>query len=187
MASGVADWISGQSNVIMNIANSLAPVERLLTGGAYLMGVAFLFKAIYTLKVYGEARTMMASNSSIKEPVVYLIVSAVFIYFPTAFAVVMKSSFGYESVLAYQPVSSPNSTIDALFGGDSLIGRPLTMIIRIIGLVAFIRGWVLIARSAAQGQPPGGLGKGFVHVFGGTLAINIVGTLRVINLTLYGT
>lgn len=182
----VACWIASQADVLTNVANTLIPVQRLITGGAYLIGCAFLFKAIYTLKVYGEARTMMSSHTSIKEPVVYLMVGAIFIYFPTAFAMLMQTTFGYENVLQYAPINSSNQTLDFLFGSGSVVGRPLTIIIQVVGLVAFVRGWVLIARSASQGQPPGGTGKGLVHVFGGILAINIVGTINIINNTIYG-
>ncbi len=173
-------------DILKNIAQNLEPFERLLTGGAYVIGIAFAFKAIYTLKVYGEARTMMSSNASLKEPIVYLLVSAIFIYFPTALAVLLQTSFGDSNVLEYAPINSKNDTINAFFGSGSPVARPLTMIIQVIGLVAFIRGWILIARSAGQGQPPGGTGKGLVHVFGGILAINIVATIQVINNTLYG-
>ena len=55
------------------------------------------------------------------------------------------------------------------------------------GECAFIHGWILIARAASQGQPPGGTGKGLMHVFGGILAMNIVRTLDVIHNTFYGT
>jgi intracellular multiplication protein IcmC len=182
-----ACWIASQANILTNLANSLVPVQRLITGGAYVIGCAFLFKAIYTLKTYGEARTMMSSNTSIKEPIVYLMVGAIFIYFPTAFSALMQSTFGYQNVLQYAPVNSGSQTLDFLFGSGSVVVRPLTMLIQVIGLVAFVRGWILIARSASQGQPPGGTGKGFVHVFGGILAINIVGTINMINNTLYGT
>lgn len=182
----VACWIASQADILNNIANSLIPVQRLITGGAYLIGCAFLFKAIYSLKVYGEARTMMSNNSSIKEPVVYLMVGAVFIYFPTAFSTLMQSTFGYQNVLQYAPINSSNATLDTLFGSGSAVGRPLTILLQVIGLIAFVRGWVLIARSASQGQPPGGTGKGLIHVFGGILAINIVGTINMLNNTLYG-
>jgi intracellular multiplication protein IcmC len=182
----VSCWISSQVDILTNIANSLAPVERLITGGAYLMGCAFIFKAIYSLKIYGEAKTMMSSNTSLKEPLSYLLVGAVFIYFPTAFEMLLQTSFGYSNVLQYAPVNSSNQAIDTLFGSGSAVGRPLSLIIQVIGLIAFVRGWVLIARSASQGQQPGGTGKGLMHVFGGILAINIVGTLNMINNTLYG-
>jgi len=183
----VACWIASQVDILTNIAKSLEPIERLLTGGAYLIGLAFAFKAIYSLKVYGEARTMMSTNASLKEPLTYLLVAGIFIYFPTALGVLLQTTFGSSNVLQYAPVNSPNQTLNTIMGPGSVVGRPLTMLIQVIGLIAFIRGWVLIARSASQGQPPGGTGKGFIHVFGGILAINIVGTLEIINNTLYGT
>jgi intracellular multiplication protein IcmC len=182
----VTCWITSQADILNNLANSLAPVQKLITGGAYLMGCAFLFKAIYSLKVYGESKTMMSNNASVKEPIVYLVVGAIFIYFPSAFSVLMQTTFGYQNVLQYAPVNSSNQTLNSLFGSGSAVGRPLTMLIQVIGLVAFVRGWVLVARSASQGQPPGGTGKGLMHVFGGILAINIVGTINMINNTLYG-
>ncbi|MFY7697386.1 MAG: type IV secretion protein IcmC [Legionella sp.] len=185
-SNSVTDWLTSHANILNNIANNLIPVERLLTGAAYLIGLCFAFKALYSLKVYGEARTMMSSNTSMKEPLMYLLVAGVFIYFPTAFKLFMNTTFGYSNVLAYAPISSSNQSIDSLFGPGSLIGRPLVIVIQTIGIVAFIRGWVLIARSASHGQQPGGTGKGIVHVFGGILAINIVGTMQIINNTLFG-
>lgn len=185
--SGLTNWISNQANILQNVANNLIPVERMLTGAAYLIGIAFAFKAIYSLKVYGESRTMMSSHTSIKEPVTYLFVAGIFIYLPTAFEIFMNTTFGQSSPMQYAPISSSNSAVTTLFGPDSTVGQPLTIIIQVIGLIAFIRGWILIARSASQGQPPGGTGKGMVHVFGGILAMNIVQTLVIINNTLYGT
>lgn len=186
VSGSIVCWITGQSNVLNNLANSLMPVQKLITGGAYVIGCMFLFKAIYSLKVYGEARTMMSSNTSAKEPIVYLAVGALLIYFPSTFDIMMQTTFGYTNVLQYAPVNSSNQVFNTLFGSGSTVGRPLTIIIQVIGLIAFVRGWVLIARSASQGQPPGGTGKGLMHVFGGILAINIVGTINIINNTLYG-
>jgi intracellular multiplication protein IcmC len=175
-----------QVDVLTNLANSLAPVQRMITGAAYVMGVAFLFKALYTLRVYGESRTMMSTNQSIKEPILYLMVGAVFIYLPTAFSTLMQTTFGYTSVLQFAAVSGRNDTLSFL-GGNNAMGRALAMIIQVVGLIAFVRGWILLARSASQGQPPGGTGKGLMHIFGGILAINVLGTIEVINNTLYST
>lgn len=181
------DGLQNSAAILTNIAQTLAPVDRLITGAAYLIGISFAFKAIYTLKEYGESRTMMSGSRGMKEPVIYLMVSAILIYLPTAFKIILTTSFGYGSVLAYGPISSGDSAIESLFGAGSAIGRPLTMIIQTIGLIAFVRGWILIARSASQGQQPGGMGKGLMHIFGGILAMNIVGTLEILDNTLYGT
>jgi intracellular multiplication protein IcmC len=178
--------IVSQANILNNLANSLGPVQKLITGTSYLIGCAFFLKSIYSLKIYGESRTMMSANSNIKEPLSYMFAGMMLIYFPSALSIIMESSFGYQNPLQYSPVNSNSAIIGGLFGSGSPVGRPLSMFIQVIGLVAFIRGWVLVARSASQGQPPGGTGKGLMHVFGGVCAINIIGTMEVINNTLYG-
>lgn len=165
--NSVITWLTNQADVLNNIANNLLPVERLVTGAAYLIGLAFAFKAIYSLKTYGESRTMMSSNTSIKEPLAYLLVAGVFIWFPTGLAILLQTTFGSSNILAYAPVNSNNQAITAVFGSGSTIGRPLAIIIQTIGVIAFVRGWVLIARSASQGQPPGGTGKGLMLRFSG--------------------
>ena len=185
-ADVVSCWVASQVDILTNIANSLLPVQRLLSAGAYFVGILFIMKAIYSLKVYGESRTMMSSSSNIKEPMLYFLVGSMLLFMPTGVSVLVSSSFGYDSILAYAPVTSGSSTINMLFGADSAMGRPLSVLIRTIGVFAFIRGWILVARAGGQGQQPGGLGKGMIHVFGGILAMNIVGTLEMINNTLYG-
>jgi intracellular multiplication protein IcmC len=140
--------------------------------------LAFAIKAVMTLKSHGEQRSSLSGTGNIKEAGMYLFVSGMLLYYPTAFKAVMNSTFGYENVLSY---ASTN-----LGAPWSSAGNTLTMIIQIIGLIAFIRGWILIARASAQGQSPGSMGKGLMHVFGGILAMNIVGTLQVFYNTLFG-
>jgi intracellular multiplication protein IcmC len=174
--------------ILNNIANSLLPIERLVTGAAYLMGLGFAIKALMTLKSHSESRGQSAGGggNSMKEPLVYLLVAGMLVYFPTGFEVLMNTTFGYGNVLAYAPVNSSSPVLNSLFGSDSEVGYALSLFIQTIGVFAFVKGWVLIARSAGHGQQPGGAGKGLMHVFGGILAMNIIGTLEVINNTLYG-
>lgn len=181
---GYADWITNQVDILKNIAASMAPIQKLVSGGAYLLGILFAMKALHSLKSFGESRTMMSGNASFKEPLAYILVAAMLIYLPTGFDILMNSSFGNSTILAY--ADSDNTALNTLFGQNSSVGASLTLIIQTLGLIAFVRGWVLIAKSASQGQPPGGTGKGLIHVFGGILAMNIVGTLEIINNTIYG-
>ena len=178
--------VTDNINIINNIAATVVPIERLITGAAYIIGIAFAFKAIHSLRQYGESRSLHSGHSSMKEPLIYLLVAGVFIYFPTALAIILNTAFGSPNILAYSEVNSTNPALTSLFGTGSLVGQSLTLIIQAIGAIAFIRGWILIARSSSQGQQPGGTGKGMVHVFGGIIAMNIVLTLQIINNTLYG-
>ncbi|MBA2651244.1 MAG: type IV secretion protein IcmC [Tatlockia sp.] len=181
-------WIMQQANILNNIAANLLPVERLVSAAAYLIGLAFAFKAIYALKTYAETKSSMsAGNSSLKEPLIYMIVAAILIYSVTGVKIILQTTFGSSSLMQYAPIDSKIPGIGTWFGPGSLIGRPLTIIIKVIGVIAFVRGWILIARTASTGQPPGGTGKGLMHVIGGILAMNIVATLVIINNTIYGT
>ena len=180
------NWFGGSMSdyvdVLSNIAASMGPVQKLLSGAAYLIGLAFAFKAIYALKLTAESGKMgMGGGGSggLKEPIVYLVVAVMLIYLPTGFDVLMNSTFGTNNIVSYQAA-------DDIFGLSGAAGSSLTLIIRTIGLISFVRGWVLIAKSASHGQPPGGTGKGLIHVFGGILAMNIVGTMQIVNNTLYG-
>ncbi len=184
--SSPSDWVMHQAGILNSIANNLLPVQRLITGAAYIIGLAFAFKAIYLLKSYGESRSSMMSsgNSSLKEPLIYLFVAGIFIYFPTGLAIMLETTFGSPTLMGWQ---YSNGGIGSWFSSNSIIGRPLTIIIQTIGGIAFVRGWILIARTASSGQPPGGTGKGLMHVVGGILALNIVATLEIVNNTIYGT
>lgn len=177
-------WYSGQLDVLTNLANSLVDVEYLVTGAAYLMGIGFAFKAFFTLKTHGEQRSSLSGVGNMKEAVVYALVAMMLLYLPSGFEALMNTTFGYSSVLAY----SQNPYLTGILGPDSAAGTSITLIIQVIGLFAFIRGWIMIARGAGGqgGQGQGQTGKGLMHVFGGILAMNIVGTMEVITNTLFG-
>jgi intracellular multiplication protein IcmC len=183
----VSCWITSQVDILANIASNMQSIERMVSGAAYLIGIVFAMKALMSLKELGESRSAQSGKSGVKEPLMYFLVAGILIYLPTGFQIAMNSTFGYSNVLAYAPINSNNSTLDVLFGSNSTAGKSLSIIIQTLGLIAFVRGWVLVAKTSSTGQPPGGTGKGMVHVFGGVLAMNIVGTLQIINNTLYGT
>lgn len=83
--------------ILRNLGRTIGPVQQMVTGFAYVMGVGLVYKALYKLKIYGDLRTMMSSQASLNEPMTYLLVAAVFIFLPTSFEIVMQSTFGYSS------------------------------------------------------------------------------------------
>jgi intracellular multiplication protein IcmC len=52
--------------------------------------------------------------------------------------------------------------------------------IQLVGLIAFIRGWFIMAQAGAPGQQPGSISKGLVHIVGGIVAINFVPFMQAI-------
>lgn len=167
-----------------NIISSLLAVEKLVTAAAYLIGISFAIKALYSMRRLAESRSAQ-HEASAKEPLLYMLVAGMLLYFPSGFAALMQTTFGYSEVLAYGSVDSRSSALNAVFGEDSAFGYALSLIIQVVGVIAFVRGWTLIAKSASSGQS-GGTGQGLVHVFGGILAMNIMGTIQMLMNTIFG-
>lgn len=175
MASGTIDI----AQMLVNLEGSLNPVSQLVTGSAYLIGIILVFKAFYHLKVYGEARTMMSSQTSIKTPVTYMIVGAVFLWLPTAFYSILATGYGGGArILSYDEwVGASNLTRQ----GRVVMGA-IFRLVQIIGLIAFIRGWMYISKGADKGAQAQ-TGKALTHIVGGILGMNIVWTANVLQAT----
>lgn len=178
---------SSYASILDNLTPSLLELEKLVSGAAYLIGVMFLIKGVMALKHAGEGKSHMSQGHSLKEPILYLSSGAMLIYLPTAMDVMLKTVYGSTNILSYNSLESGNPIVDALFGSSGLFGGDLVIFIQLIGLIAFVRGWVMLAKSSTQqGGHQGGFGKAIMHIFGGILAINIVQTINIINNTLYG-
>lgn len=168
--TGCSVSVSDSANVMVNLSRTYPQLQKLITGSAFLIAIGLIMRAIYYLKIYGEMRTMMASQGNLKVPLIYLFVAAMLIYLPTTLHSMMLSSFGTTEIT---PLSYNNSQIKGLSlqATNAILG-----FVQIIGLISFVRGWTIIAK-AAQGSAQGAtFGKGATHILGGVLAINIVGT-----------
>lgn len=97
---------------------------------------------------------------------------AAFLYLPTAIGSGQETLFAAPAILSYQAgsaVSDPGRlALDAAIG-----------LVRLVGLAAFIWGWVLLDRAHARGHYEPALGnKAVAHLVGGLLCINVVATLQ---------
>lgn len=158
--------------MLNNLSQEVPFLMRLVSATAWFMGVMFTASALYELKVYGMGVSMVA-QSSMKKPITYLIVAAALFYLPTSLSIVMVSAFGYDNPLAYTQFPASRGHISQWF-------ESLLRLVQLVGLIAFVRGWVMIARASGQGGQPGQMGKAMVHILGGVFAFNIVGTARVL-------
>jgi intracellular multiplication protein IcmC len=158
--------------MLINLSKSYPYLTMMATGACYVIGMSLAIRAIYYLKVYGELRTMMSTQSSLKIPVTYIVASAVFLFIPTAISVFDVTVFGTSSPIGYDATSSSiNPIILKAVGG----------FVQLLGIVSFIRGWLMLVANA---QSPGGghasFGKAMTHIVGGFLLINIYALSSVI-------
>lgn len=152
--------------MLINLSNSYPQITELIYAASYIMGLLFMVRAIYMFKVYGEQRSMMSTQTSLRGPITLMVVAAMLLWLPSGLHTMIMTAFGHEYVLQYQ-VSPTNPLGQA--GMYALI-----YLVQIIGLVSFIRGWVYLAQGATGGQGQHTTGKALTHIIGGLLAINIV-------------
>lgn len=162
--------------MIVNLSRTYPDLWRLITATAYIIGFVFIFQALYHMKIYGELRTMMASQTSFKTPLTYFVAGSSLIYIPTAYNILEKTFFNTTgaTILGYagQQAVGYSEAMSAVLG-----------FVQIVGLIAFVRGWVIVAKGSRQGAQMS-IGKGMMHIIGGLLAINIIGTRDILVNTL---
>lgn len=168
--AGCSTQINDSANMLVNLSRSYAGFFKLITAGAYLMGIAMAMRGIYYLKLYGDARTMMSSQANLKIPVIYLFVAGVFMYMPSMIHSLTMTAFGTTEITPL------NYNTDKLGGLNIQATNAILGFIQVVGLISFVRGWMIVAKSAQGASQGASFGKGFTHVIGGILAINIVGT-----------
>ncbi len=158
--------------MLINLSNSYPAITELIYATSYLMGLLFMIRAVYGLKVYGEQRSMMSTQTTLRGPITLIVVASILLWLPSGLHMMIMTAFGHEYVLQYQ-VSPSNPLGQA--GMYALI-----YLIQIVGLVSFIRGWVYLAQGSSGGQGQHTTGKALTHIIGGLLAINIVEFMNIL-------
>lgn len=185
LLSGCAQQINVAENtlatMINNMQRSVQGIWTLVVAGSYIIGVSFVILSIFKLKKYGQMRTMMDNNANITGPVLYLFIGIVLIYVKEMADIVLATVWSNESLDSLKSWQGGGQT--GIFG----ISYAVQQIIRLMGLIAFVRGWMILAKLSSESRQPGTLSKGLLHIFGGILGINIGGTLELLHATLLGT
>lgn len=159
------------ANIGQMFANGNAAFEaliRLTKVSAYMIGIFLVIGSIFKLSQLG-------SNPQVspKTPII-MFVSGI-----SVFALV-----GVVSIVSQTMAmgDGPGSIlISAGNGLDAQTAAAITGVltfIRLIGYIAFIRGWLLINQSG-QGKE-GTLGRGLTHILGGVAAINVQITAQIL-------
>lgn len=171
-----ADWPTLQ-RMMQSLVSNIAPLQRFVEAICYLAGFFYAFKACYILKEYGEMRTMMSSQTDMRRPLLLFLVAGGLLYLPQLYHMGIITLFDQ-----YNP--SPLAYPGASYATWQGVSNVIAMIIQLLGLISFARGWFVLSALSGHSAPPGTVGKGMWHIIGGILAINIIGTQHVIESTL---
>lgn len=160
--------------MLANIVSQVPQVMKMVTAIAYVLGFYFIIMGIIKLKHVGEMRTQMSYEHSIKGPIVFLVIGALLIYLPSSVEIGMSTFWSAPSPYGYLERTDQWSELL----NDCIV------IIQLFGVIAFIRGLVILAQLSSHHGQPGVFAKGMTHIIGGILCINIYQFVQVIKITL---
>lgn len=144
--------------MIDRLGQSLGPVQRMLSGFGYVLGIVFFIIAIKKFHKIGNARAMSSSGERMIVPVAYLGIGALLVYFPSTMDVIRSTVFGTDSPISYD--ASSGTDFNAAFG----------FFVQTAGILWFVRGCSLMAEASNPGTQRGS--KGLLFLIGGILAVN---------------
>lgn len=161
--------------MLVNLSNEIPNLMRFVTALAYVLGFFFIYKGILALKEFGESRTMMSSQHSLSTPLLYLFVGSALIYLPSTIQTGLSTFWDTPDIYGY--VSSGSDPWGELTNA-------CFMVIQLIGVIAFIRGLIILTHLGGQGGQPGQFGRAMAHIVGGILCLNLYQFLQAIVSTL---
>lgn len=157
--------------ILGNISQSLYPVQRLITGFAYLLGILFFINAITHLRKIADHRAQSSSHEKMYTPMMYILIGAVLLYLPSAINIMANTAFGTGNILSYAQNNPTN------------IYSSMGLLIRTAGLLWFIRGCVLVVHAGQPGTKKEGP-KGLLFIIAGILSMNFDNTVAMLNTTM---
>lgn len=156
------------ASMLDHLRSQLPALVQLLTAAMYIVGFYLIYRGIHALKQYGEMRSMMSSQTSLKEPLLYLFVGTVLIFYPSTIDMGLNTVFATNQIQGYVP--DPGRSTEA-----NQVYEDIGYVLRLIGYISFFRGWIILTYLGSQGTPPGTFGRALHHIIGGILLVNIFG------------
>jgi hypothetical protein len=145
-------------HMLGNISQSFIPVQSLMSGLGYILGLSMLISGFFRLtKIHKYSQERMAV------PVSFILGGAMLIYLPTSVEVLSTTFFGTSNALEYTEYNPYD------------INSIMQVMIQTAGMIWFVRGSVLLIQSSEPREQHGM--KGLVFVFAGIIALNFEMTL----------
>lgn len=172
--NGLNPSIPTAETMLVNISNQIPSLTRMVTAICYVTGFYFVIMGLIKLKHFGESRTMMSQEHSLRGPLILLTAGTLMIYIPTSVQVGMSTFWTDPNPYGYlQSTDEWSEFINVCY-----------VIVQFVGLIAFFKGLLILTHLGGHGTSPGTFGKALTHIIGGIFCINVYQFVQVIMATL---
>src|SRR3990167_951613 len=130
------------TSMLINLSNSLQPIQALVSGLGYLIGIAMIISGLEKFKKLAASHARSAhTEGGIHLPFAFICGGGLLLYLPSSFSALSNTLFGATNILSY----STTGAIDPFH-------HAIVLLIETSGLVFFVRGTVLIVNSSKPGE-----------------------------------
>jgi intracellular multiplication protein IcmC len=162
------------AGMILHLGDSLNGISTLIAGVTYILGAILITRGLFKLRVMADHRSQMMQPMEIGGPLFSILIGGMLIWSNTLLDTMTMTLWGSGSPLEYTPS----------FSGDfNQVWSVILKIMKIVGFIAFVRGWFYLTRVGSQNAQPGTVGKGLTHIIGGVLAYHMGATINVLMTT----
>lgn len=160
-----------------NLLTSEFYLEMFVMVLSYLCGIIMIIRGLALYKAFGQNVNQATRPGEVAGPAVYIVIGTMLFYFPTIFQIGLYTLYGSSTPtnLVYKGADTTQNWAQIY----TLINRYC----RLIGVISFFRGLILISRAGEQGTQPGSITKGIIHLVAGIMIYNIGATVNVFQYT----
>lgn len=166
------------STMLGSIMESFPGFVNFLNLFTSLMGVILTGMAVFKFIEFDK----LNGNGSLLAPFMYLLSGVALWNLGSSVDTFLETIYGPST--SVQTLLSYSSSGSKLPENTAKMAMLLIMCIRLVGYIAFIKGWLILKRigSGSQGSDEF-FSKALVHLFFGVAAINIVETVNIVSST----
>jgi intracellular multiplication protein IcmC len=163
---------------LTNLSNAFGDLQHLIIAIAYITGLYLIVRGIMMYKVFGSQTMASAQRGEFAGPLVHIVIGAILLYIPSTLNTSLTTIFGDTTIgqasdlIGYKSFAATEKWQE--------LSDVIVQYMYLVGLIAFIRGWVILSKMGHSGSQPGSIGKGLIHVIGGILLINVVDTFNLL-------
>jgi uncharacterized membrane protein HdeD (DUF308 family) len=144
---------------------------------SYLSGLVMIIRGFALYKAFGQNMNQATRPGEVAGPFVYITVGLFLLYFPNIFQTALYTIYGTTN-LGEASYTGTDTTVNW-----DQIYTLITRYCRLIGVISFFRGLILMSKSGEQGTQPGSITKGMIHLVAGVMIYNVWGTVAAFQYT----
>ena len=159
--------------ILINVSQDFPNILKWLNGLCTAIGISFLLLAFFKLKHLADFRTMSGGQQDIGKAFMMIGLGAIFLWMPFIINVMTYTFFGSTvgQLRSKYPVDAENRQYYVAF----------FQMMMIIGLISFIRGWLILASMAKSQAQPGTIGKAITHIIAGLFLYHLQAVMHILD------